>query len=246
MIELKSFAGHTHQGPCLQINEDAHDVDLNNNLFMILDGFGGSGIGDQVVKKVIETIKYFYSKVIVDPDSTMPFFYGQKYTLEGNFLLNAFHYAHKMVCQYNLKKEMNARGGASAIVGVLADNLLTFATTGNCRLYLMRQGHLNRVFSEDSLSWAAGDITDLKFKTFPLSGLGLFNELYLETKEIKVNDGDLFCLFTDGIYAGVQEEELKHTLENTSANLKEKIESLTNLSNERGNLDNQSALLLQF
>lgn len=246
MVGLKAYANMTHQGPYLEINEDGSEIDLVNNLFMLLDGFGGSGYGDQAVKKVIETVKHFYSKVQADPDSTMPFFFGQKYTLEGNFLLNAAQYAHKMICHNNVKKEMGARGGAAGILAALAERTMTFLSTGNCRLYLLRQGHFLKVFNEDTLAWAAGDAVDLKFRSLPMSGFGLFNELYLETKEVLVDQGDLFCFLTDGMYARVEENEIKHILENSSGNLQDKINSMVDLSNNRGNLDNQSAILLQF
>lgn len=44
-MKLKSYAAKTHQGPYLEINEDGYEFDFENELYMILDGFGGSGIG---------------------------------------------------------------------------------------------------------------------------------------------------------------------------------------------------------
>ena len=49
MIKLKSYSARTDSGPFLQVNEDDHDVDLINNLFLIFDGFGGSNVGDKAV-----------------------------------------------------------------------------------------------------------------------------------------------------------------------------------------------------
>ena len=46
MIELKSYGLLSHQGPHLNLNEDYVEVDLANNLFMVIDGFGGSNIGE--------------------------------------------------------------------------------------------------------------------------------------------------------------------------------------------------------
>ena len=51
MIQLKEYVALSSQGPFLQINEDMVDVDLSNNLFMLLDGFGGSGVGDKGSQK---------------------------------------------------------------------------------------------------------------------------------------------------------------------------------------------------
>ena len=62
-MRLKSFSAQTTQGPYLQLNEDAYDHDLNTNLYMVLDGFGGSGIGDRAVSLLKENVKKFYTKL---------------------------------------------------------------------------------------------------------------------------------------------------------------------------------------
>ena len=40
-MELKSIVAKSHQGPFLQVNEDAYDFDLEHKLYMLFDGFGG-------------------------------------------------------------------------------------------------------------------------------------------------------------------------------------------------------------
>ena len=41
-FSLKRYAYKTDKGPLLEVNEDDVEVDLKNEIFMILDGFGGS------------------------------------------------------------------------------------------------------------------------------------------------------------------------------------------------------------
>ena len=77
MISLKSYSAFSEQGPYLQVNEDAVEVDLINHLFLLLDGFGGSSVGDKAVQFVKDTVKKFYTKVGGDPDSTLPFYQNQ-------------------------------------------------------------------------------------------------------------------------------------------------------------------------
>ena len=45
-MNLKTFSAESSPGPFLQVNEDAYDFDLINEVFLLLDGFGGSGVGD--------------------------------------------------------------------------------------------------------------------------------------------------------------------------------------------------------
>ena len=75
MIELKSYGMQTHQGPHLNLNEDLVEADLVNNLFMVVDGFGGSNIGDRVAMMVRDSLKRSYTKIAVDPEATLPFPY---------------------------------------------------------------------------------------------------------------------------------------------------------------------------
>ena len=246
MIELKSYGLLSHQGPHLNLNEDLAEVDLVNNLFMVIVGFGGSNIGDRAAMMVRDSLKRSYTKIASDPDSTLPFFYSHKYLIEGNALINALQTAHQNVSRDNENKNMNNRGGASVITGALAENILTLISTGNCSAYLYRKGHLSIEVLPDSLRSLSRDRFSSYMHTAPMSGIGLFEDLHYQVKELKISAGDIVVLLTDGIYARLEENEIKYTLEKNLGNEVEVIKELMKLANERGNLDNQSALLLQF
>ncbi|MGZ3787113.1 MAG: PP2C family protein-serine/threonine phosphatase [Bacteriovorax sp.] len=246
MIELKSYGLLSHQGPHLNLNEDLVDVDLVNNLFMVIDGFGGSNIGDRAASMVRDTLKRSYTKIANDPDSTLPFFFSHKYLIEGNALINALHLAHQNVSRENENKSMNNRGGASVIGGALAENVLTLVSTGNCSAYLFRKGTLSIEVLPDSLIDVSRDRFASFLHTAPMSGIGLFEDLHYQVKELKISAGDIVVLLTDGIYARLNEDEIKYTVEKHLESELEIIRELMKLANERGNLDNQSALVLQF
>src|SRR5688572_25316824 len=115
-MRLKAYAAQTHQGPYLQVNEDAYDFDFENELFMILDGFGGSGIGDKAVEKLKLDIKTFYTQLSDDPDATMPLYYNPRNLLEGNAIINSMMNAHQGLVNANNGKPVNQRAGSSALV----------------------------------------------------------------------------------------------------------------------------------
>ncbi|MCY4524072.1 MAG: PP2C family serine/threonine-protein phosphatase, partial [Halobacteriovoraceae bacterium] len=149
MSILRSYAAKTDQGPYLQINEDGHLIDYAHGLFLVLDGFGGSGIGDKTTTLVKENLKKFYLKIGGDPNATLPFFHSPKYLLEGNALINAMYYAHMEVIKHNTEKKISSRGGACGIGVALSKNMLTFSSAGNCMAYLFRQGELNVLAKPD-------------------------------------------------------------------------------------------------
>lgn len=246
MIELKSYGLQSHQGPHLNLNEDLVEVDLVNNLFMVIDGFGGSNIGDRAAALIRDNLRRSYTKIASDPDSTLPFFYSHKYLIEGNALINAFHVAHQVMTKENENKDMNNRGGGSVVCAALAENVLTLVSTGNCATYLYRRGDLSTEIIPDSLKNLSRDRVSSYLNTAPMSGIGLFEDLHYQVREIKISEGDLIILLTDGIYARLLETEIKYTIEKNLDGDLDIINALMKLSNERGNLDNQSALLLQF
>ncbi len=246
MIELKSYGMQSHQGPHLNLNEDLVEADLVNNLFMVVDGFGGSNIGDRAASMIRDNLKRSYTKIAIDPEATLPFFYSHKYLIEGNALINAFHTAHQNINRDNENKSLNNRGGGSVIAAAVAENILTLVSTGNCVAYLYRKGHLSVEVLPDSLANLSRDPYQSHLHSVPMSGIGLFEDLHYSVRELKITDGDIIILLTDGAYSRLNTEEIKYTIEKNQESELETIRELFKLSNERGNMDNQSAVILQF
>jgi PPM family protein phosphatase len=245
-MRIKSLSAESDQGPFLQINEDSYDFDLDNNLFMVLDGFGGVGIGDIAITKLKENIKKFYGQVAEDPDATLPFFFSPKYLLEGNALINSMLYSHNLLMKENMQKEISARAGASGVVMSKAESILTLASVGNCASYLYRKGIFKKIFIEDSFAFLSKNDYESHLKTMPLSGFGLFPDLYYQVKEVRLFEGDLIVLLTDGVYARLEEDEIKDIITNPRLEPKKKIAELFSMANGRGNIDNQTAMILEF
>ncbi len=246
MIELKQCSAQTHQGPHLQINEDAYDFDLNKNLFMILDGFGGSGIGDKCIDQIKDSMKKFYGRVSHDPDATLPFFYSSKFTAEANALINALLYTHKNIYKENMSKQVNQRAGASGVFVSFDEEIISVASTGNISVYLRKESSLTQVTIPDNYELFNSKLPEKRYLySAPLSGLGLFKDLHYQIKEIKVSAGDSLIMMSDGIYSRLEMHELAQVLSGENKN-KEKINTLFNLSNSRGNMDNQTVMILDF
>jgi serine/threonine protein phosphatase PrpC len=245
-MRLKAYAAQTHQGPYLQVNEDGYDFDFENELFMVMDGFGGSGIGDRAVDRLKQEIKTFYTQISDDPNATMPLYYNPRNLLEGNAILNSMMNAHQNLLRANHDKPVNQRAGASAIVAVKADSLLVLVGVGNCSAYHFRKGSLAKVIVEDTFQYLSKDQFDLRFRTSPMNALGMYPELGHQLKEVRLAEGDKIILLTDGVYAQLSEDELLYTLNKSSPDANERVNSLLKLSNSRGNTDNQTAMILEF
>lgn len=245
-MRLKAYAAQTHQGPYLQVNEDGYEFDFENEMYMILDGFGGSGIGDRAVEKLKQEIKTFYTQLSDDPNATMPLYYNPRNLLEGNAVLNALMNAHQNLLKNNLDRPLNQRAGASAIVAAKAESLLVLVGVGNCTAYHFRHGKLSKLILEDTFQYMSKDQFELKFRTTPMSALGMYPEMGYQLKEVRLAEGDKVILLTDGVYAHLTLEELQYSLTKQSPDANERVNSLLKLSNSRGNTDNQTAVILEF
>lgn len=245
-MRLKAYAAQTHQGPYLQVNEDGYDFDFENDVYMILDGFGGSGIGDRAVEKLKQEIKNFYIQISDDPNATMPLYYNPRNLLECNAIINSMMQAHQNLLKENLEKAINQRAGASAIVAVKADSLMVLIGVGNCCAYHFRQGRLSKIIFEDSFQFHSKNQFETKFRSFPMNAIGMYPELGHQTREVRLSEGDKIILLTDGVYSQLNEDELLYALNKVSPDANERVNSLLKLSNSRDNTDNQTALILEF
>ena len=246
MIDLKSYAAQTDQGPYLQLNEDDHLVDPDNGLFMVLDGFGGGGIGDKSTELAKEAVGKFFTRIGDDPDSTMPFFYSEKYLLEGNALINAMHHAHRIVREHNAERSIEKRGAVSVAAVARAENLVTFVSCGNSVAYLCRKGMIEQFISPDSLGTLIFERHVHNFMSCPMSAIGLFKDIHLQIRELRVQPGDQIVLMTEGAYSCLGPKEIKHTVVDNHLLDQEKISVVFELANSRGNISNQTMVLMQY
>lgn len=245
-MRLKAYAAQTHQGPYLQVNEDGYDFDFENDLFMVLDGFGGSGIGDRAVEKLKQEIKTFYTQISDDPNATMPLYYNPRNLLEGNALLNSLLNAHHNLLKSNQEKAINQRAGSSAVIAVKADSILILVGIGNCVAYHFRKGTLTKIISEDTFQTLSKDQFDDKFRSAPMNALGMYPELGHQLREVRLDEGDKVILLSDGVHAHLSTDEILYTLNKFAPDANERVNSLLKLSNSRGNTDNQTAMILEF
>jgi PPM family protein phosphatase len=245
-MKLKAYAAVTHQGPHLETNEDGYDFDLDQQFFFVLDGFGGTGIGDRAVGKLKEDLKVFLSQLADDQDATMPLYWSPRWLLEGNALVNAMLNAHQVLFKENSKKGLNQRAGASAACAIKADDILVLSQVGGCQAFLARHGHVEPLFLPDTHQQLSVDPHGPSALKAPAGGFGFFPELTWSMREVRIQDGDQFIFLTEGIAPWLTTLELAHALSRAGEDAHHKLNGLLKLSNSRGNTANQTGMILEF
>ncbi len=243
---LKKVSYFTHQGPFLNLNEDTLDSDIDLNLYTVLDGFGGGGIGDVSSQLAKETLKNCFTKISSDEDSTMPFVYSSRYLLETNALLNAFHQAHQAIMLANQNKNLSMRGGVSCCAVALSGNLATIVNCGNTTVYLKRGHSFSQIIASDSFENLTSVAPEQKnLTTLPAMALGLFTEIDLHVVEFLPQKNDILLLATDGLVSMVDHKNFVELFNSNDDDLVV-LQNIAELNNGFGNWDNQSGIVLRF
>ena len=144
---IKKIHSISDNGPILNINEDDCVVDVKNSLFGVIDGHGGSGIGDKGSELIKKTMLNNFGTLVSDPDATMPFFLIHQILLEINALMNTFLFANEELIKINDGKNISSRAGASMIAGVSVENSFHCVSVGHCLGVKVSDNDLSPFFS---------------------------------------------------------------------------------------------------
>jgi serine/threonine protein phosphatase PrpC len=79
-----------------------------------------------------------------------------------------------------------------------------------------------------------------------MSAVGLFEDFHYQATEFKILPDDALLLLTDGAYLRCEPEEILEYYKKYPGDEKGVIKEIFRSANDRGNLDNQSVMILQF
>lgn len=237
MTSLKSYTYKTLQGPYLNLNEDYISVDFSSSLFLLIDSFGGQGIGDRICQYIDSNFSNYYNHLTSDPDSTLPLFFSPQFFIETNALANALKRVHQDIFVENMRQEPRFRGGASLTALSISDGYLHLCSLGSNAVIILSEDNYRMV----DLPELTGD-GELKVVD---NALGLYEHVQFNLKDIKVNQGEKVLILSDGIHSSFSPSELQVIAVESTSN-EDLLNNLIGISNSRGNKDNLSGILLNF
>ncbi len=242
-MDLRKYITASKKGPVLHVNEDVCLYDLKHLLFLVLDGMGGSGVGDIAAEKTAISIKDHYLKFSKDPDTTMPFYFNNLYNLELNSLINCLHFSHKDLFKENLSKDSSTRAAVTGQFASQAGDKLNIVSIGSGFCYLIRDRTIHCIYKNDLClnSIRSSD----KMSYVPMSPLGMNFDLLYFVKEFEILQGDRFVLGTDGAFSHLSDAEVLNWLSKKDLSM-DKLEEVLELNNTKGNQDNQSVIILEY
>ena len=247
-----SAHGLTHVGRQRQHNEDAFLVANEAKLFLVADGMGGHAAGEIASRIAVDSISEFILHTKED-DGTWPHAYDEHYTRTTNRLMAAVRLANTRVLEA-MRKDARLRGMGTTVVACMADNdTMSFAHVGDSRAYMIRDKQLSRITNDHSWVFEqvqAGMLTEAEAEKHPLRNvitraLGGALQVTPDASEIEARPGDVVLLCSDGLTGMVPESEILKIVTANNGDLEKACRDLIDAANERGGLDNVTAVLLK-
>lgn len=250
-MEVKAY-GLTHVGRQRQHNEDAFLVSDEGKLFLVADGMGGHAAGEIASRIAVDSISEFILHTKED-DGTWPHAYDEHLRRSTNRLMTALKLANTRVLEA-MRKDARLRGMGTTVVACLADeNTMSVAHVGDSRAYLIRGGQLSRLTNDHSWVFEqvqAGMLTEAEAEKHPLRNvitraLGGALQVTPDAAEVDAQEGDVFLLCSDGLTGMVPETEILRLVHENASDLEKACQQLIDMANERGGLDNVTAVLVK-
>lgn len=222
---------------CLFCEENA--VGKFPNLFLVADGMGGHKAGDLASRLCIDEIV----KQIRDSQARTP--------------VSAFEQAISVAnaCVYERSMEdFELAGMGTTIVGAMIENKTAYIVNiGDSRLYRLHD-KLEQITVDHSLveeMVQSGEIQKEEMRTHPnkniiTRALGTGNLVRPDCFEVKVEEGDVLLLCSDGLTNMVDDHDIEEIVKRHKENMKLAGENLVRQANEAGGKDNISVILVRL
>ncbi len=250
-MNLKAV-GLTHVGRQRQHNEDSFLVADDAKLFLVADGMGGHAAGEIASRIAVDSISEFILHTRED-DGTWPHAYDEHFRRTTNRLMAALRQANTRVLEA-MRKDARLRGMGTTVVACMADDdTISVAHVGDSRAYLIRDGGISRLTNDHSWVFEqvqAGMLTEAEAEKHPLRNvitraLGGALSVTPDAAEVESRAGDVYLLCSDGLTGMVPEEEILRLVSEGSNDLEKACQTLIDTANEKGGLDNVTAILVK-
>lgn len=227
-----------------EVNEDAvNAITLDGNFgFIVCDGLGGQGMGDEASKIVAAC----YNECFI------------KSQINELFLPKTFDYAQNTLLKQKMQLNAKNKMCTTAVALAINENTAYIAHIGDSRLYFFEGDNLMYKTLDHSLPQMLalqGEIKEEDIAHHPdrnkllrAFGTEWDKPMYATAEPITLNKNQAFLLCTDGIWEWITEQQLCDLLK-TSSSAEEwlkKIVKAVEISSQNNEHDNYSAIAVSI
>lgn len=248
---IRSF-GLSDVGAVRATNQDRWFIDDGQGAFLVADGVGGLGRGEEAAETAIEACRQFLEASRPGTEPHWPFGYDAGRSRDANRLVNALKLANQQV-QRRGEQVPDRSGMGTTLVALLVDgHHATVANVGDSRAYLWRDGVLRQLSVDDK--WVAqmvrhGALSEEEAQTHPMrnvltQSIGTQPQLDVHTHEFELRGGDQVLLSSDGFHEVAGDQRLAEMLAR-GLDPEQTVRQLLSTVLALGAPDNTTAILAQ-
>jgi serine/threonine protein phosphatase PrpC len=208
-------------------------------LFMVADGMGGLGGGDVASRSAIdEIVRYFYNVENREKDPAAR-------------LQSALESANTFVREQADAVGLPRIGSTAAGVVLTSDGEAVVFNVGDCRVYRIRNGQIERLSRDQSVmerQIEAGMMTEEAARAMRNSMVTAFLGQPLPIvpyfHRVKAQPGDTFIICSDGLWGLAEADELLRIMRKTPS--RTAVRKFVNLALSRGGNDNITAVAVRL
>ena len=220
-------------------------------VFVVSDGMGGALAGDVASRMAVETVR---DMLIAEAAEGGEGECGPETALV-ECLRNAIEYANFAIHRKSQEDARCAGMGATLTAAALTGNgSLDFIQVGDSRAYLIRQSEIKLATKDQSLVQQLVDVGQISeeeaethmFRNVILQALGAQAELAPVVGRVRLRQGDVLLLCSDGLSGKLRAEDIRQIVFESRGDLAAACEELVREANRRGGEDNITVVLARF
>ena len=219
-------------------------------VFVVSDGMGGALAGDVASRMAVETVR---DMLVAEAGGEGGSECGPETALI-ECLRNAIEYANFAIHRKSQEDARCAGMGATLTAAALIGSTLDFIQVGDSRAYLIRQSEIKLATKDQSLVQQLVDVGQISeeeaethmFRNVILQALGAQAELMPVVGRVRLREGDLLLLCSDGLSGKLRAEDIRQIVAESKGDLAGACDELVKEANRRGGEDNITVVLARF
>lgn len=225
-------------------NEDAYSLMEKDKVYIVADGVGGGNTGEIASRVAVEQIEKYIS------DNSISSVQG-KYRVVRYFQ-ECIENANKEIVSIARTHVENSGMATTLIIVYNVGNRVFICNVGDSRVYLFRN-HVLEQLTEDhtyvNSLLKAGLITEEEAlvdirKNVITKALGADETVQPDYYQLKIEEGDVLLLCTDGLYNELREREISEIIEEND-DMQDVCNLLVNTANDNGGNDNITVVCIK-
>ena len=220
----------------------------NKGLILVVsDGMGGALAGDVASRMAVDSVREMLigaaGEEACDPAIDLV-----------ECLKNATVYANLAIHLRSQEDSRCAGMGATFTGAAVRGDTLDLVQVGDSRGYVIRKDQIRLATKDQSLVQQLVDVGQISeseaethmFRNVILQALGAQSEVAPVTGKIRLRQGDLVLLCSDGLSGKLRADDIQHIVANSNGDLAKACDGLVDEANNRGGEDNITVVLARF